>query len=65
MRSYGRYEDFLNFAGIKNDYKTIIFDLVNHNKYKEALNNLLLYMSYVSPEDENYLQFLQSLIKIF
>ena len=65
LRSYGRYEDFLNFAGIKNDYKTIIFDLVNHNKYKEALNNLLLYMSYVSPEDENYLQDLQSLIKIF
>ena len=60
LQNYGRYNDYIDFAGKKNDYKTIIFDLVNHNKFKEAIDNLLLYMSFST--DEN---FLKNLIRIF
>ena len=60
LQSYGRYIDYIDFAGMKNDYQIIIFDLVNHNKYKEAINNLIKYMSFST--DEKYLK---NLIKIF
>ena len=60
LRNYGRREDFVEFAGLKNDYKAIIFDLVNHNKFKEAIQNLILFLSY--GDDDNYLK---KLIKIF
>ena len=45
---------------MKNDYQAIIFDLVNHSKYKEAISNLLVYISYST--DDNYLK---NLINIF
>ena len=66
LQSYGRYKDYIEFAGRKNDYQTIIFDLVNHNKYKEAINNLIMYMSFSDNiEDESNKLYLQNLIKIF
>ena len=61
LQSHGLYNYYIEFAGIKNDYQTIITDLVNHNKYKEAINNLLLYMSF-SSEDEKHLK---NLLKLF
>ena len=60
LRNYGRREDFVDFAGLKEDYKEIVFDLVNHNKFKEAIKNIISYMSY--SDDEKYLK---NLIKIF
>ena len=60
MRNYGRHDDFVFFAGKKNDYRAIIFDLVNHKKYKEAIKNLINYLSYSAEED-----YLKELIKIF
>jgi len=60
LKNYGRRDDFISFAGIKNDYRTIIFNLVNENKYKEAVNNLILYMSYSDNES-----FLKNLMNIF
>ena len=35
---YGRHDDYSDFAGIKNDYKAIIFDLVNHKNYQQSLS---------------------------
>ena len=60
LRNYGKHEDFEVFAGLKNDYKAIIFELVNHYKYKDAIDNLINYMSYDNDEI-----FLKKLIKIF
>lgn len=60
LQYYGRYKDYTDFAGMKNDYQAIIFDLVNHSKYKEAISNLLVYISYST--DDNYLK---NLINIF
>ena len=60
LRYYGRHNDFIFLAGKKNDYRAIIFDLVNHYKYKEAINNLMDYLSYSTDED-----YLKKLIKIF
>ena len=60
LQNYGRYKDYIDFAARKNDYQSIIFDLVNHNKFKEAIDHLILYMSYST--DEKYLK---DLIKIF
>jgi hypothetical protein len=50
----------VEFAGLKNDYKAIIFDMVNHKEYSDAIQNLIEYMSYDT--NENYLK---KLIKIF
>ena len=61
LQSYGRYKDYIELAGSKNDYQTIIFDLVNHNKYKEAIDSLINYMSFDIDDKEH----LPNLIKIF
>ena len=60
LRNYGKHKDFVEFAGLKNDYMAIIFDLLNHNKCKDAINNLINYMSY-----DNDIIYLKKLIKIF
>ena len=60
LRNYGRHEDFIFLAGKKNDYKSLFFDLVNHNKFKEAITNIKLYMSF--SDEESYLK---NLMKIF
>ena len=60
IRNFGTHEDFVEFAGLKNDYKAIIFDMVNHKAYSDAIQNLIDYMSYDT--NENYLK---KLIKIF
>lgn len=60
LQYYGRYKDFIDFAGMKNDYQAVIFDLVNHNKYKVAIDTLSQYMSYSN--DDDYLKYL---MKIF
>ena len=60
LKNYGRRDDFISFAGIKNDYRTIIFNLVNENKYKEAVSNLILYLSYSDKE-----AYLKNLMNIF
>ena len=60
IRNFGTHEDFVEFAGLKNDYKAIIFDMVNHKAYSDAIQNLIEYMSYDT--NENYLK---KLIKIF
>ena len=57
---YGRSDDYIYLAGMKNDYKDIIFHFVNHNQYKNAINELILYMSYSTDE-----LFLKNLFKIF
>ena len=61
LQSYGRYKDYIDFAGNKNDIQTIIFDMVNHNRYKEAIETLIMYLSF-DIDDKDYLP---NLIKIF
>ena len=48
---YGRHDDYSDFAGIKNDYKAIIFDLVNHKNYQQSLSNIQLWLSSISDEE--------------
>ena len=65
LGNYGMHDDFVDFAGRKNDYRAIIFDMVNHNKYKEAINNLLIYLSFDDLPSEEKDKYLKNLIKIF
>ena len=51
LRNYGRHSDFVDFAGYKNDYKEIVFDMVNHNKFKNAIKNLISYIYYNDTSD--------------
>ena len=44
LRYFGRHNDFVDFAGFKNDYREIVFDMVNHNQYKNAIKNLISYI---------------------
>ena len=44
LRYFGRHSDFVDFAGFKNDYKEIVFDMVNHNQFKNAVKNLISYI---------------------
>ena len=46
LRYFGRHSDFVDFAGFKNDYREIVFDMVNHNQYKNAIKNLISYIYY-------------------
>ena len=44
LRYFGRHSDFVDFAGFKNDYREIVFDMVNHNQFKNAIKNLISYI---------------------
>ncbi len=46
LHIYGRDEELLEFAGVKEDYETIILSLINHKDFGDALLRFETYMSY-------------------
>ena len=46
LNVYGRDEEIVEFAAIKQDYPTIILSLINHKRFLEALKYIETYASY-------------------
>ena len=52
LQNYGRIEEFIEFAELKQDYETVILHYINEKDINKALNKLKNYTIYLGDEEE-------------
>ena len=52
LQNYGRIEEFIEFAELKQDYETVILHYINEKDINKALNKLKDYTIYLGDEEE-------------